>query len=110
MIFKMLFRPVFRLIPAFAIISVFGVLIGRFVFSIPHGELGVVVSVPLVVAFMFTRLLLVVTPRKNGEITIHSPLRIISALAVFLGVSAIVVMLPSALIYYWIGLKSISHG
>ena len=50
------FRSLFGIIPTFLVYSVVGCVIGRFVFGIPHGELGVVVSVPLCIGFLVTRI------------------------------------------------------
>lgn len=106
-----IFRSVLRLIPAFTLISVAGCLIGYFVFHIPHGELGVVVSVPTVVAFILTRLLILFVPREIPDETERANLsRLISASIVFICLATTVVMVPSSLIYGVIGLSVIAKG
>lgn len=111
MMAKRLFRSVLRLIPAFALFSVLGCIIGHFIFSIPHGELAVVVSVPLVVAFILTRFLVLVVPRETPtDATRPSLPKLIMAALVFLCFAVAVVMLPSSAIYDSIGLNEIAKG
>jgi hypothetical protein len=98
------------MIPSFALLAIVGCLIGFFVFRIPHGMLGVAVSVPLVVVFLLTRILVLVVPRDLPPPP--KPLNLQNAappLVIFLSFGVAVVMLPSAGVYAAIGLNALAR-
>jgi hypothetical protein len=111
MITRKLFRSVLRVVPAFALASILGCLVGFFAFRIPHGELGVVVSVPLVVAFLLSRFFVLVIPADTPA-TPERPttLRIFIVLMALLGLATASLMLPSAVIYALVGLSDVAKG
>ena len=106
-----IFRSVFRLTPSFLLASTIGCLTGHFVFKIPHGELGVVVSIPLVVGFLVTRLLVLLVPDPRAEeVPAPKPIRFLAAFMIFVAGATAAVMLPSAAIYAVLGFGSLAHG
>ena len=105
------FRTLFGVIPTFLICSVLGCVIGHFVFGIPHGELGVVVSVPLTVGFLVSRIvesLISDTPSEPDRRT--TTLEWVMVGILVLGVFSSLVMIVSAPIFVLIGEPSVAAG
>jgi hypothetical protein len=110
---KRLWRSIVRLVPVFLLFAVVGCLLGRYVFHIPLDLLGVVVSVPVVVIFGITRLLVLAVPREPSSehrSSIPSTWAKISAVQVTLCFFTAIVMALSAVAYKAIGLSVIALG
>jgi hypothetical protein len=103
-------RSLIGIVPAFFIYAVIACMIGRFVFGIPHGQLGVVVSVPLVVGFILTRVLMTVvpdTPLKPAERTVFEWIGVaVFAYSAF----ASIVMSVSAPVFWILGMSDIARN
>jgi hypothetical protein len=111
MIVSTLLRSVTSVVPAFALVSILGCLAGSFVLNIPHGELGVVVSVPLVVAFVLSRFLVLIVPSDPPSKPVRlNTLRFFIVLIAFVGFATAFVMLPSAAVYVLVGLREVAKG
>ena len=105
-----LIRSVLSILPTSLLASIIACMVGRFVFGIPLEQLGVVASVPLVVVFALTRVLILVIPPAPEPI--RQPDRVDVALAVFLmlGLGSSITMLISAGPYMLIGMPEIASG
>lgn len=109
---RSLHRSVLGILPTFVVLSIIGCLIGRFAFGIEHGLLGLVVSVPLVVGFLFTRFMISFVPHTASQKARPKPRRVdvvLLATILALGVTGIVMLISSG--PYWaIGLPAVAIG
>jgi hypothetical protein len=105
------FRSLFGIIPTFLAYSVLGCVVGHFVFGIPHGELGVVVSVPLTIGFLVSRIAESLIPSAPKEPLRHrTTLEWAMVGILVLGVFSSVVMIISAPIFVLIEEPSVALG
>jgi hypothetical protein len=109
-----IFRSVFRHLPTFLLMAIVGCIVARFGFGVSYDDLGVVVSIPMLVAFGMTRFLVLFVPKQ-----IYRPRAVTTPGKTALGVlvsfaftcaATATVMLPSAAIYRFIGLPDIAEG
>ena len=99
-------RSVIRLLPAFAITSVTGCIIA-FLLGVPVDKISVVVAVPLIVAFLLSRLLILIVPRELPASTQkRNRLNTFLAVPVFLSMATAAVLSISSGLYYAVGLRA----
>lgn len=104
---KAVFRSVFKVLPSFIILSTIACVMGRLIFRLPHGMLGVAASVPLTVLFLYSRLLILLVPRTRPvqELGIEKPSFVKDVLMFLVVLLAVIcaILIPSAGIYKHIG-------
>lgn len=98
--------------PSFLILAIVGCLLGRNVFHEPLDRLGVDVSVPLISAFLLSRILVLFVPRT--EATVSAPPSVLLllrgvSLLIFWGIVIGFTFLFSAALYRTVGFDSASH-
>jgi uncharacterized membrane protein len=98
----------------FIVLSILGCVIGRYIFGIPHGLLGVVVSVPLAVGFVITRIgtSFIPQPPPRESDSSQRPDRIDLFLIAMLVVCLLlaIIFLVSSIPYLLIGLPGFAIG
>lgn len=106
-----LLGSILGVLPTFVVLSVIGCLVGKFVFGIPLDRLGVAVSVPLVVGFLLTRVLIMLVPMeepKHNRPVKHTRADLASAALLLCAVFSCADLLVSSGVYVLIGFGSLS--
>ncbi len=93
-------------------ISAVGCTVAYYVFNVPLDQVAVVVSVPLIIGFVFVRGFVLFTPLVSDRPRTHSvpPLAFrVSAILLFVSMVGTFAMLASSPVYFWLGLRDVSR-
>jgi hypothetical protein len=108
-------RRVWKALPALFLVSLLSVLVARYLFHIPEGQVAVAAGVPLISLYLLRRLLLdflPAPPDANAQVVPrHRPpfWVLVFGVTVFLSVLACIASLISAGLYKWVGYASFAQ-
>jgi hypothetical protein len=105
-----LYLRVLRVLPSFVLLALGGCAIGTFMFHIPSDQLAVAVSVPLVLMFSISRVLVLIVPREPPpeEASVPRTAAILILGAGLLSFLAIIDFALSAAIFHGLGLATLA--
>jgi len=103
----------FGILPFSLVISAIACTAAHYIFGIPLNQVAVVVSVPFIMGFAFTRILVLVTPRVSERPRTQNvpplPFRVTATLVALFTVGTFA-MLASSPVYYWLGRQKLASS